>query len=334
MNKYSFLLLTLILSIFLSGCAQKVRIKALNPAQIDRATSTKNIAVVRFKNDGVGLSSKIERNLSRFKIENKPFFTVVSRNSINQVLKEQKLQNSGLVETGDIVEVGNLIGAQALISGRVGNANLSDTRFYEKRAKCANKKCTELYYYKVSCTKRVISLSADIKMVDVRKGDIIYADSSSKSSKFSHCKDDSRVLPSKESVAQRLAVSIASDFTYKLTPYYTYFEVELLDDPDLDYDDTQETLLESSLEYIEHNRLNKAENLLKRLVDSTSQQSYVAFYNLGLVKEAQGDYEKAKLYYEKADNLTIEPVESVDKAYLRINSIIDKHKQTSQQMNR
>jgi len=102
----------------MSGCAQKVRIKALNPAQIDRATSTKNIAVVRFKNDEVGLSSKIERNLSRFKLENKPFFTVVNRGNINQVLKEQKLQNSGLVETDEIVEVGNLIGAQALIFWR------------------------------------------------------------------------------------------------------------------------------------------------------------------------------------------------------------------------
>jgi len=147
-----------------------------------------------------------------------------------------------------------------LYFGEVGHDKLSDTRFYEKRAKCANKKCTELYYYKVSCTKRVISLSADIKMIDVTKGDIIYADSSSKSSSFSHCRDDSRILPSKDSVAQRLAVLIANEFTYKLTPNYTYFEVELLDDPDLDYDDTQETLLESSLEYIEHNRLDKAEN--------------------------------------------------------------------------
>ncbi|MDQ7045295.1 MAG: CsgG/HfaB family protein [Sulfurimonas sp.] len=334
MNKYTYVLLLLMPIIFMSGCAQKVKIKALNPAEIDRATSTKRIAVVTFKQDKVGLSSKIESNLSRFRIQNKSFFTMVSRSDINQVIKEQKLQNSGLIETGKIVEVGNLIGAQALISGSVGLPSMSDTYFYETRATCANKKCTELRYYKVRCTKRLISLSAEVKMVDIEQGDIIYSDSLSRSASYKHCRDDSRVLPSKSSVAQNLATQIANDFTYKLTPHYVYFEVELLEKEDLDFDDRQEQLLKSSLTYIKHNRLDKAERLLKELIDSTSQQSYVAFYNLGVVKEAQGDLQRAKSYYIQADNLTIEPVEVIDAAYMRIISTIDKHSQTSKQIKR
>ena len=48
----------------------------------------------------------------------------------------------------------------------------------------------------------------------------------------------------------------------------------------------------------------------------------------------QGDYKKAKLYYERADNLISEPVEAVSVAYNRINSAINEHRITTQQMNR
>jgi len=323
-----------LVTIFISGCAQKVRIKALEPAEVDRAAKTKKIAVTGFKNDIVGLSSKIESNLARHKIENRLFFTMVSRNDINKIIKEQKLQNSGLVDVSTAVTVGDLIGAEAIISGNVGRASLNDTYFYERRSRCADKKCKELVYYNVRCKKRVVGLSADIRMVDVTRGDIIYADNISRTSTYKHCRDDSRALPSKEIAAQELADSIASTFTYKLTPHYRYFNVELLEDPDLDYDDNQELLLESSLEYIKQNRYDKAEKLLIRLIDSTGQQSYVAFYNLGVVKEAQGEYQKAKEYYEKADDLIIEPVEIVSSSYLRINSIIEKHQRTQEQINR
>lgn len=324
----------LMLLILISGCAQKVRIQAINPAEIDRASSTKRIAVVAFRNDRVGLSSKIETNLGKFKIENKPFFTILSRSDIDDVINEQQLQNSGLVDTKTIVEVGELIGAQALISGNVRRPSLSDTYFYETRSECANKKCTVLYYYDVECTRRVISLSADVKMVDVARGDIIYSDSLSRRASFEQCRDDLRTLPSRRSVAEDLAKQIANDFTYKLTPHYVYFEVQLLQKGDLDYSDEQKTLLSNALESIKHNRFDKAERVLKQLIGSTAQQSYVPFYNLGVVKEAQGDFFKAKKYYMKADNLTMKPVEAIDRAYTRINSLIDKRERTSKQLQR
>jgi tetratricopeptide (TPR) repeat protein len=110
--------------------------------------------------------------------------------------------------------------------------------------------------------------------------------------------------------------------------------VTLLEDADLDYNDAQERLLESSLEYIEQNRYDKAEKLLMELIDSTKQQSFVAFYNLGVVKEAQGEYKKAKEYYKMADDLMVKPVEEVSIANNRINSIIENEHKTQEQMAR
>ncbi len=334
MKRFFLIFIALVSLFFLSACTQQVKIKALEPATIDRVTGTKKIAVLNFERDRVGLGAKIETNLARFRIDNKAFFTMVSRSNINQIIKEQKIQNSGLIDVGDIVEVGSLIGAQALISGRVGRVNSSNTHYYETRAECADKKCKKYYYYDVRCTKRRTSLSADVKIVDATRGDIIYAESLSKQATHSHCSDDANALPSSDSVANGLALRIANDFTYKLTPHYKYFSVYLLEDPDLDYDDMQERLLKSSLEYIKHNRFDKAEQLLVRLIDSTRQESYVAFYNLGVVKESQGDYEKALSYYKKADDLAIEPVEEINHAYVRVSSNIQKHKITQEQMRR
>ena len=316
----------------MSACAQKVTINALEPAEVDRAAQTKKVSIAPFKNDRVGLSTKIEANLARHRLDNKRYFTIVSRSDFDRIVREQKIQNSGLIDESTAVEVGNLIGAEAIISGNVGRVTSSDTRFYEERLRCGDKKCKTTILYNVFCTKRVIGLSAEIRMVDVVRGDIIYADTMNRSKVYKHCSDDSRALPSASMVAQNIANEIANSFTFKLTPHYRRFQVTLLEDPDLDYDDRQEKLLEVSLEYIKQGRNDKAEKFLFELIDSTSQQSYVAFYNLGVIKEAQGQYREAKEYYTEADNLMIEPVEEISSAYIRINTLIANREQALSQM--
>jgi tetratricopeptide (TPR) repeat protein len=329
-------IINIVLAVFvllISGCSQKIGVKALEPAQVDRISQTKVIAVTDFTHDNVGLSRKIEAKLSNFEIDHKKYFTIVSRNDINKVIAEQKLQNSGLVND-NIVKVGELIGAQAIISGNVSPVSKQDSYFYEPRIRCANKKCTEFETYHVRCMKRLVGLSAQIRIVDVTKGDIIYADTLNRSTTFKHCADDARAIPSKIMVAQRLAEDIADTFTYKLTPHYRHFSVKLLEDPDLDYTKSQEELLDISLKYIQQGRYDKAEQFLKELIDSTNMKSYVPFYNLGVLKEAQGKYKEAKEYYEYADNLMVEPVQEINEAVIRINSLIIKKQKTLEQLQR
>jgi len=334
MNSSKVIFFIVVVSIFFSACTQKVGMKALEPAEIDRVSNTKKITVTNFKNDRVGLSNKIEANLARFQIDNKNYFTLISRNDFDKIIKEQRIQNSGLVDPSKAIEVGQLIGAQAIISGNVGTPSSQDSHYYEKRSKCADKKCKELVYYSVRCKKRAVSLSSEVRIVDVSKGDIIFADTLFKSSEYRHCSDDSLAIPSTQTAAQKLANAMAREFSYKLTPHYRHFSVALLEDPDLDYDDTQEELLEVSLKYVEQSRYDKAEQLLKRLVDSTDSQSYVPFYNLGVISEARGKYEDAKEYYAYADNLMIQPVEEINTAVRRIDRLIAKREKTREQINR
>lgn len=325
--------LTLTAALFIfGGCSQKVSIRALEPSEIDRAALTKKVSVAPFENDDLGLSNKIETNLVRQKIDNKEYFTVISRKDFEKIIAEQKIQNSGLVDVSTVVDVGNLIGAQAIISGRVGRPSSKDTHFYEERTECVDKKCKETRKYAVGCTKREVGLSAEIRMVDISKGDIIYADTLNKASEHKKCQDSSSALPSIEAALQLLANRIASDFSSKLMPQYRHFEVVLLDSPDIKYSSNDEKLLAASLEYIKQNRLDKAEKLLIDLIDSTGQKSYVPFYNLGVIKEAQGAYSEAQKYYKMADDLVVEPVIEVSTAYVRIGDMIEKNNRAKEQL--
>ena len=334
MKKTTQLLLFLTLALFISGCSQNITIRALEPAEVDRIASTKTISIAPFKNDRVGLSTKIEAKLAKHRLDEAKYFTIVSRSDFNKIIKEQKIQNSGLIDQTTAVEVGSLIGAQAIISGNVGRATASDTRFYEERFRCEDKKCKKMVMYRVRCRKRVVGLSAEIRIVDVVHGDIIYADTMKKSRTYKQCNDDSRALPTKEIAAQNLATEMADSFTYKLLPHYRSFNVVLLEDPDLDYTDEQAKLLELSLKYIEQSRFDKAQKFLFELIDATAQQSYVPFYNLGVIKEAEGNYKEAEEYYKVADDLMLEPVEEISEAYIRIKKLIVRRDKAHAQIGR
>ncbi len=320
------------LLIISAGCSQKITIRALEPSEIERAASTKKVSVAPFENDRVGLSDKIEVNLANQKIDNKNYFTTISRKDFDKIIEEQKVQSSGLVDATTAATVGNLLGAEAIISGRVGRVTSNDTHYFQERYRCADKKCKEMISYQVRCVNRVVGLSADIRMVDVAKGDIIYGDTMNKTATWSHCSDDSNSLPSSEMAAQRLATIMADNFTYKLTPHYRNFDVVLLEDPDIDYGKNEKKLLDISLEYIEQNRLDKAEQFLVDLVDATAQRSYVPFYNLGVVKEAQGRYKEAQEYYKRADELMVKPVEEINRATVRITDLIEKNDRVKEQL--
>jgi tetratricopeptide (TPR) repeat protein len=317
--------------LMMSGCAQKVQIKALQPAEISRSAETKKIAVSQFTNDtSVSLSSKIEAKIAQHRLDGKPYFTTLSRQDLDKVLKEQKIQNSGLIDPSTAVEVGKVMGAQAIISGSVGKPSSSDTFYYEARTKC--NKDGQCWEVKVSCQKRIAGLSSEIRMIDTKKGDIIYGDTINKTEEWTHCNDDSRALPSTEMAAQTLADRIGNAFVYKLVPHYVYFTVELLEDPDLEYTENQEKLLKNSLAFIKQNRYDKAEELLSRLIESTDEKSYVPIYNIAVIKEAQGKYEEAKALYSQADKLTIEPVEQINTAINHIDKIIEQNKQALNQI--
>lgn len=329
MNSRILLTTALTAAVFTTGCVQKVTMKVLEPAEVARVANTKVIAVTDFKKDyGVGLSGKIETEISKQILDGKPYFTAVDRTQINKVIREQRFQSSGLLNEDTSVQLGKLIGAQALISGEITSTSASDTHFKEQRTKYRNplKPLETAYIVNVYCKKRVIGMGANIKIVDVRRGDIVYADVMTKQRTYKHCNDDSRPLPSKAQGVERLANEIAKDFVFKLAPHYVYIKVELIEDIEFDTGDAQKKALEGALKWIEAQRYEKAKVILEKLNGSLQGKSYAVIYDLGVVTEAQGQLEEAQKLYKEADALTLAPVEAINSSLKRILQTIAKRK--------
>ncbi len=301
----------------------------LQPADID--IPTKNIAVLPFKKDKkTGLAGHVETYLTKVYFNRHAYFNVVNHRDIKQILKEQKRQKNGLYNDSTI-EVGELMGAGAIISGEILAITQKDQHHKENRKKCEKKKCRE---YTVSCKQRKISVAANMRITDLTFGKIFYSNSPLYSISRKHCTDDNVILPTKENAAPSIAKNIAEDFVKKLSPHYISSSVTLLDSEDIDYTDREEDLLKHGLKYLQQNRLDKAEQLLSKLLASTHSKSYVAAYNLGVIKESQGQLQAAKKYYTLADALQIEPVEAINKAVMRIRTSLYKRKSAIKQVNR
>ncbi|BCN93248.1 hypothetical protein THMIRHAM_10330 [Thiomicrorhabdus immobilis] len=319
-------------TVLVSACSTTAKIQYLEPSEIPQAAKLKQIAVNDFKDDSIGLTGKIESKLNQTTLNNKPYFTVLDRKNIQQLLNEQKLQHSGLTNEQKSVQLGELIGAQAFVTGEVTSQTYQDHWVRKKRSECIDKKCKELRYYYVRCVNRTISLSANIQMLAVESSQIIYSDSLSRSDTWEHCSDRNNQLPSVSATWQSYANSIAGEFVNKISPNYVYKKITLLDEPDINYSDIQKNTLENGIDFVESGRLDKAESLFSQLVFDTQSLSYVATYNLGVVKEAQGDYQEAKRLYSLSDQLQKEPVEEINQALIRIDQAIVKHQQAMNQI--
>jgi curli biogenesis system outer membrane secretion channel CsgG len=351
-SRYSFVLLFGAV-LFFTGCAQEaVGIKALSPAQVSQMANAKRVAVVPFKNDKVGLTGEIESLLANQKVDGRPYFTLLSRTNLKRVIAEQKLQSSQLVNANTATKIGEIIGAQALITGSMSIQNGVSKHYYQSRKECLryskeNGLCVYWHFYRVTCHTTQATVAANINIVNVETGSVIYGDTISKNYSGDSCagsnnqilgllgiqtNSQQHVLSSGQALNQ-LSLAVAREFVAKLVPHYIYFRVKLLEDIKIDVTSEQKTRLKNAILYIKANRLHKAQKLLLGLMQDLNGKSYVVAYDTGVVSEALGELKKAEEYYTVADNLTNKPIPAIDSALVRIRASISKQNEAMSQIN-
>lgn len=331
----------IVFAALMTGCAQKVQIKALNPAEVGEMASKKKIAVSKFRNDKVGLSGKIESKIAKHKLDKKRYFTILSRKDMNKVISEQKLQSSELMDEKTTTRIGKLIGAQAIINGEIASASAESGKYLQDKKECLRyyKKggCAQWRFYKVTCRTTQATVAANLNIVDIETGSIIYGDTISKDYNGDSCKNtgffssSSKVL-SKRQAIDMLTNQIANEFVKKITPHYVFINVAIIDDIDISVTGAQKDQFKNALEFIKFGRLDRADKMLGELMDQTNGRSYAIAYDNGVVKEAKGELEEAKKLYSMADSLTMKPVEEINLAVIRIDKLIEKRKRAQKQM--
>jgi curli biogenesis system outer membrane secretion channel CsgG len=323
--------------LIMTGCAQKVQVKALNPAEVGEMAKHKKVAITGFRNDSVGLSGKIEAQIARQKLDNKRYFTVLSRKDLDSVMREQQLQSSELLDARTASKVGALIGAQAIVNGELATVDAESDFYRVDKKECLSyykdgSGCARWRFYKVTCRTTQAAVAANINIVDIETGSIIYADTLSKNYSADSCHAGYRTIYSKEQAVNKLASDIASEFVYKLSPHYIYFSVALLDSIEIDTSDENHDALGRALAFIKAGRMDKADSIMEKLMTDVDGRSYVVAYVYGVVKEAQGEFDEAKELYMHADALTTEPVAEINLAVGRIDRLIEKRDEARRQL--
>jgi len=343
MKKYILIIAIGLFSIYFLGCSTRsVIIKETMPAQVNALTKKRNIAVVPFKGDNINFTGRLEAKLANIRINSKPYFHIIDRDRIGYILKELKFQSSDLVGN-KVAKFGKLAGAQIIITGNLKTSAINGS--YRKPEQiCSYYKNGKCLYYKtiyITCQTSNAALNVSINAIDVNTAQIIDAVNISKNYQGDSCKNAGLFGPAKILTAQEalndLADEAATEYVNRVAPHYVTMQVELMDKvKSVDLTKIQEKKFENALTYIEHGRITKAEQILKKLNEETGEKSYEIAYDLGVTEEALGKLNEAKAAYNLADTIIsdtgAEPSELVDEAVERINNLIKKRQKLKAQM--
>jgi len=344
MDKFKIIILIniFILLLFFGCSTKKIGMKSIVPAKIKVLTpkNRRKITVSKFTNDNIQLSSRIESALASIKVAKKPFFTIINRMALDKILKEQQFQASELVAQTDTVKIGKLLGAQIIITGNVVSNN-KDNEYISYIKKCIvyDKKgnCIQTKVFPIICHISSASISVPIQIIDIKTAQVLYATTITKNYLADDCKADKyystqKSIPSMDALNQ-LADDIAQEFAKMVAPSYIYYNVELMEKiKSVDLNDKQEKYFKKAIDYISHNRLDKAEKILEKLHNETNGKAYEISYDLGLVKQAKNDYKEALILFEEADDNSEEANILIDKAINNIKDIIKKRERLKREL--
>jgi hypothetical protein len=254
-----------------SGCATKIKVNMLQPAQYHEASLTKAVAVLPFNGPGGReFAAEIEGVLAGIGIDDKQYFTLVDRASVDKVISEMKFSQSGLVDQKTAVKLGKMIGAQGMYTGVVTQNKYDDSPYSERRSTCTQyeqKKddkgktyqgaCINWRYYNVSCMKRVANFAVSPKLVDVTTGRILYSRNLSSMADSSGC-EDTRPVQSEMVLLDKAKESVKKEFRRDIAPYYVTREIRLMDSTDGITSKEAIDKLKRGMEYADKGRMDSA----------------------------------------------------------------------------
>lgn len=290
--KYHFhILIITIVSLTLTGCSQKyISVKTVVPAKFDGALHYKHLSILPTQNDTFQTARFLEEKLLEKHFNGTQLFQLVSsRNALPSSIKQPHVSS-------DI---------DAYIAIHIDIPVIYDTPYYVERIRCSDSKCKHSYTVYVPCVERSYSTSISFQMIDAKNSNLILSKNFSKSSQDRACHSSGyNQLPNTEFHLKIMQEQIVNDFIAHISPTYYAINARLaFKEPKIELTRESENILESGIEALKNNHLNRAQESFEKVLKITNNQSYVATHNLGLVYEAKGDFNGANAFYQKCITL-------------------------------
>lgn len=279
--------------LFLGGCGTtKFSVPIKRPAEINLSKFNK-IAIGEITGPG---SADLSEALTTALFNSKSF-EVLDRQHLDQLLKELNLNVSGLVNEESASKVGELIGSSALIFGRVSKYDYSEQIFEDK---WQDKKG----YNHIDYTREGIAImDVNLQVTDLTTGKIIAIKKFSVENKGKEIsRDEKPPYINKDRLLIKSREDVVNNFMRVIAPYTEYVKVTFLDDSDVPE-------FEQAIRRIKIGEWFAAQSLYNEAVNKYPTNSK-AHYNLGVVFEYNGVFDKAEQHLKKAYTL------EEDKLYL------------------
>lgn len=327
-----------------SGCATTIKTSVLMPGRVDQAAQFKSVAVLPFDGpDGRAVTSVLEGTLAGVMIDDKQFFQIVDRGSLDKAMNEMKLAMTGAVDANTAAQVGKIVGAKGIYTGIVTTSAVNSSRYTEKRRKCSSyrtvtdskgrksQECVRWYDDEVNCTKRTATFAFTPKLVEVETSRLIFSNTYESSLESKGCEDESRALMDGEVMRKKVQGDAMQKFRMDVAPYYAAMEFTLKDSTSGIASDAAKTKLKDGITFAGSGRMDRACALWGE-ARPLAPDSISILFNLGICAETQGKPEEAQALYQQIDKMLTKPDESVNKALARVTEQLENRKKLSQQV--
>jgi TPR repeat protein len=221
-------------------------------------------------------------------------FEIIERNQMEQILKEQELGLSGLVDENQVISLGKMLGVQALIVGDVNYYHKHEDYQQEREQKKDGKKVK----VKVKCQRREVKISIRARIISSESGQILGSTEQEEKLNESKCEDSFGSLPTMNEMIDKglknLSVRVANYFA----PHFVLENYELEKVKTEQFKDKAE----KAAELAEDLKIDAAFVIYKSIFD-VDQYNPEVLYNLGIMHEVVGNFGKAEEFYTMASQM-------------------------------
>lgn len=293
-----------------AGCATKIPLRMMRPGEKD-LSQFRRVSVTQFQGKcGPEFTSQVESTMNAVRVNGEPYFTLIDRARLDTVLREQKLNTSGLADEKKGPKIGKLLGADAFIFGTMNECDAKDSHSTQSYK---TKKGT-VYQ---SCIERIARVRVSTKFVNASTGSIQDSMELQGEAKDSGCADSGQAINVADAsvLLQSATQQILAAFAKNVAPYEVIEQRELREKHDdigvfgggTEAAQACSQHLKTGAVYAKNGNWTLAVDSFQKAIDADPTCA-AAYYNLGVGLEAQGKLAQAREMYQKAAQLKADPL--------------------------
>ncbi|MDX8338473.1 DUF6340 family protein [Draconibacterium sp. IB214405] len=220
-------------------------------------------------------------------------YQVIERSKLDAILREQNFQAGSRVDDNTAVQIGKILGVDAIITGSLSFELKDERRVSEYTNKKTDKKESTHYL-----TRSVIS-EARMKVIDVKTAEVLGTLAPKHEIKDEKYSSKGSVplsaVQSVNQLADEAFRELANQLTNYIAPHYEYYAFDLKKTKVKEYKDRAK----EALDFLKIGEIDRAYKVYKAIYDEDPYNPEVS-YNLGILYEITGDFEMANQLYNNS----------------------------------